>query len=66
MIEECDTNSESSNEEDLEPNIPIVNKNNPYIKDSNLKKYRMLSTNVSIAVDDSRLVQDRHFELFSF
>lgn len=39
MIEECDTNSESSNEEDLEPNIPIVNKNNPYIKDSNLKKY---------------------------
>ena len=37
MIEECDTNSESSNEEDLEPNIPIVNKNNPYIKDSNLK-----------------------------
>ena len=31
--------SDSSNEEDLEPNIPIVNKNNPYIKDTNLTNY---------------------------
>ena len=39
MIEEYELQSDSSNEDDLEPNIPIVNKHNPYIKGTNLTDY---------------------------
>ena len=39
MMEDYETKSDSSIEDDLEPHIPIVNKNNPYVKEINATDY---------------------------
>tara|TARA_B100001093_G_scaffold211205_1_gene202705 strand:+ start:7465 stop:8103 length:639 start_codon:yes stop_codon:yes gene_type:complete len=49
MLEEyeCEYDSDSTVEQDLEPNIPIVNKNNPYIIECNENEYGLRYINSS-------------------